>query len=323
LCFPRRLEKVDATAAARGKELDINVMESEMTDKDAEAPADFGPLRRALDASLEYYGVVAGAPDLGTWQLTVEDAAALTAIDMCESGELTADGPEPESYDWRDLKLRSALAKHCREFEARLTSAIDGRTLATTSIRRSFDEKLDIHGTLIKFEDLRDWLREHGYAAGEVFAEYEKQELDICAEAIDEIYLLRVLHQEGKRHLPMALNYADKLGEGGIEDLRTAVRELVVENNRLKQELAATETKDSPRDNRSLSLRERRTMLNIIAALLDVINGRAPGVDAHPEFESEARLIEYLDEKYQGFYGLSSSNLQRKFPEAKRSLQRG
>lgn len=294
-----------------------------MTDNEAEAPPDFDPLRRAMDASQQYYGVFAGVPDLGTWQLTVEDAAALTAVDMWMSDELEADSSNADSYDWKDPKLRSALAKHCRDFEMRLTAAIDRRSLETTSIRRGFDEKLDIRKTLIKFEDLRFWLSEHGYDAGDAFYEYAKQEADICAEAIDEIYLLRVMHQQGKHRLRMTVNYADKLGEVGIEELRTAVRELITENNRLKQELATTETKDSGRDNRSLSGRERETMLNIIGALLDVINGRAPGVNAHPEFVSEAKLIEYLGEKYQGIYGLSSSNLQRKFPEAKRSLQAG
>ncbi len=67
--------------------------------------------------------------------------------------------------------------------------------------------------------------------------------------------------------------------------------------------------------------RERTTLLNTIAALLEIIAGEAPGVQKHPSFESEAKLIEAIAKHYQGYDGLSQSNLSRKFPEAKRSLQ--
>lgn len=63
------------------------------------------------------------------------------------------------------------------------------------------------------------------------------------------------------------------------------------------------------------------TYQNIIAALLDVVAGNLPNVERHPSFASEAKLIETIDEKYRGYPGLSKSNLQRKFPEAKRSLK--
>lgn len=59
----------------------------------------------------------------------------------------------------------------------------------------------------------------------------------------------------------------------------------------------------------------------IIAALLEYIEGHAPNIDPHPDFTSEAKLIEYLASSYKGYEGLSQSNLSRKFPEAKRTLK--
>ncbi len=67
--------------------------------------------------------------------------------------------------------------------------------------------------------------------------------------------------------------------------------------------------------------RAETTYKNIIAALLGCIAGKLPNVEGHPSFASEAKLIEAIDKHYDGYGGLSKSNLSRKFPEAKRSLQ--
>jgi len=67
--------------------------------------------------------------------------------------------------------------------------------------------------------------------------------------------------------------------------------------------------------------RAESTYQNIIAALLDYIAGNLPGIETHPSFTSESKLIEAIDDHYRGYGGLSKSNLSRKFPEAKRALQ--
>ncbi len=72
---------------------------------------------------------------------------------------------------------------------------------------------------------------------------------------------------------------------------------------------------------KEMSLRSETTYQNIIAALLDCISGNLPGVEKHPSFPSEAKLIEAIDHHFDGYSGLSKSNLSRKFPEAKRALQ--
>ncbi len=67
--------------------------------------------------------------------------------------------------------------------------------------------------------------------------------------------------------------------------------------------------------------RAETTYQNIIAALLDYIAGKLPGVEKHPSFASEAKLIEAIDDHFRGYAGLSKSNLSRKFPEAKKTIQ--
>ncbi len=68
-------------------------------------------------------------------------------------------------------------------------------------------------------------------------------------------------------------------------------------------------------------VRAEATYRNIIAALLEVIAGKLPNAEAHPSFPSEAKLIDAIAQHYEGYPGLSKSNLERKFPEAKRALE--
>ncbi len=66
--------------------------------------------------------------------------------------------------------------------------------------------------------------------------------------------------------------------------------------------------------------REETSYLNIIGALLAYIAGGVKGVGLHPSFSNEMNLIETIEAQYKGTGGLSKSNLSRRFPQAKRSL---
>lgn len=109
----------------------------------------------------------------------------------------------------------------------------------------------------------------------------------------------------------------DKL-EGRLENAKTAYKELRDQRDQMQRELVALNKKLSGLD--VPGERAEATYQNIIAVLLEVIAGRVPSIESHPSFSSEAKLIETIDQYYRGYPGLSKSNLQRKFPEAKRSL---
>lgn len=119
-----------------------------------------------------------------------------------------------------------------------------------------------------------------------------------------------------------------------------AYRALKAEKERLKMRLKNAKTEfsklrgekntiESERDSLKAAVdkmglpseRAEATYQNIIAALLDCIAGNLPGIEKHPSFSSEAKLIEAIDRHFDGYSGLSQSNLSRKFPEAKRALQ--
>lgn len=72
--------------------------------------------------------------------------------------------------------------------------------------------------------------------------------------------------------------------------------------------------------NSPLKERERNSLLRLIAALHETLLEKVPQENNKPLFKNQSELINYLADKYDGYEGLSKSNLESKFPLAKKSL---
>lgn len=90
------------------------------------------------------------------------------------------------------------------------------------------------------------------------------------------------------------------------------------ENDELKLKVLDLERKLNNR----IDIREERTYQNFIVALLDYIKGSPLGIDKHPHFMTETKLIDFIDEKFKGYQGLSKSNLSRKLPNIKEAFKK-
>ena len=84
--------------------------------------------------------------------------------------------------------------------------------------------------------------------------------------------------------------------------------------NELKEVIA-------PNDNyMGLHPRAETTYQNIVASLLDFIEGKIPGIEKHPAYVSDNKLIDAISKYCVGIAGLSQSNLSRKLPECRKTL---
>lgn len=72
---------------------------------------------------------------------------------------------------------------------------------------------------------------------------------------------------------------------------------------------------------KTLSQKEDTTYQNIIVALLDCINGDVSGIEKHPSFKNQSKLIEVIADQYQGYAGLSKRTLEDKFAKAKKKFE--
>lgn len=71
---------------------------------------------------------------------------------------------------------------------------------------------------------------------------------------------------------------------------------------------------------KQISVRAKNADLRIAAAFLEFISGTTPGIKPHPDFANQSQFIEFIAKIYEGFDGLSESNLSRKVSEAKKLL---
>jgi len=260
-------------------------------------------------------------PDLGIFHLTVSEAAELIAIDMWISGDVKAE-PEPEDQDIEpnDPRLKVALADTIKVFISRLLKAIQNGDLKAEIIRRDFEERLLPAYTYIEKSALIGWLSERGYTTDVAFEEWEDIQQEIYSAAFEEVVALKAVGKAGHRairHFIFQKHILKKEGTLDLTDPRSvlaALQECLVENTKLKQRIAEGQTEHVERVSRPLLTRERDTLLNIIGALVELIQTHKPGRN------SDAAVIHELIDNYSDKPGIKQRTLQEKFAAAKRSL---
>jgi len=77
-------------------------------------------------------------------------------------------------------------------------------------------------------------------------------------------------------------------------------------------------SEDDSKKNTSVDIRSETTYLNIIGAMLEIFIHRSHG---DLKFSSEAKLREFLSQKYVGFKGLTERTLADKFSAAKKAIR--
>jgi hypothetical protein len=89
-------------------------------------------------------------------------------------------------------------------------------------------------------------------------------------------------------------------------------------NRRVNKNIA--KRNDTNNSSMEIHPRTETTYQNIVAILLDFIEGNIPGIEKHSSYVSDNKLIDAISAYCTGIAGLSQSNLSRKIPECRRSL---
>lgn len=120
---------------------------------------------------------------------------------------------------------------------------------------------------------------------------------------------------DGYKHSPLYLTppYDEQwLNQG------RAIRASIYDLRICKSDLADIKTESTFK---TKSIKSENADTAMLGACLEFIEGKTPGIPAHPSFENSTKFIELLANKYKGFSGMSQSNLSRKFPQAKKILE--
>ncbi|MCG9125178.1 hypothetical protein LH460_10960 [Laribacter hongkongensis] len=159
--------------------------------------------------------------------------------------------------------------------------------------------------------DLKEWAKKISPTERPAFLFDEIERDTHAAISADSYRALKATLNAKEQKLAAANERIRELNDAknAVEAERNALR-AIVEN--LGRQAKSTEQVDD---------RSETSYQHMEAALLDCIAGNLPNIEKHPSFESEAKLIDKIDDFYRGYRGLSKSNLSRKFPEAKRRLR--
>jgi hypothetical protein len=231
-----------------------------------------------LTAAIEnapYNGDLVRIPNFGLWNPNIKEAAELVVIDMWFSGEIEG-VIAPENFDESDYAswLKAALVDTITAFEARLSSAIDSGRLKASAILRDLDDRLIPEETHVSYEDLLEWMAERGLEPGDHMAEWVGTEATIAELICDEVAFLRNACKGGGKSELNSIEAQRRRAQYGMLDeaqelvlVQASLKAKIVEIRRLKDQLAPFHSEQPAKVDRPLHIRQRRTLLTIIASL--------------------------------------------------------
>ena len=229
--------------------------------------------------------------------------------------------PDMDSFNGNVITIKGVhdlpmLGAERLDIENEFQQLTGGPEVTLTVLEGAFVENKDgiVHQIQEAFE--KEWIENLNSE------DYKQKSLDfyrkfldkrITNNEIDEKEAEKLLNQR-RENLNKPMDYNDKFYPAGSlpEDSVLVVRTQALID--LQERFSQTESvKNKPLDNRS-----ETTYLNIIGAMLETFVHRSYG---DVEFSSEAKLREFLSQKYRGFKGLTERTLAEKFAGAKKKIQ--
>jgi hypothetical protein len=174
----------------------------------------------------------------------------------------------------------------------------DGKTVAP-------GEQVAKHRLTIRHSDLKAWMAKY-YPNQKPSFLFDTVEQQVHSSITVESY--QALQAENKR-LNIRLTNAVET----FQQQKQQIVELQGENGSLKQMVE--------KDIGAIDSRSERSYLNIIGALVQLILSHSPAGKKHSVFDNQAAVVSALLAYHGGKYGISPTNLEKKFAEANRSIK--
>lgn len=224
-------------------------------------------------------------PDFGILYINLPRAAHLIAVDLWFSGRYVVKGmPDVVAFETiEDPAIVSALSDLTKTFEKRLLRSIQEGQLPSVQRKRDFADFVDafdedyIPGeTYIHYNDLRKWLVDKGYVGpegldgiGAALDEFEEDELAVAAQITHDVSVRRLLRRYERNSSTSIARALEPEYVANAELVRTreALSDALKRVDQLEGELKHAHLPRQSAVDRPLFLKERRTLLVIIAAL--------------------------------------------------------
>ncbi len=253
-----------------------------------------------------------------TFRISIRTAARLIAEGLGEwNGEEIQDSdratfhrPHPihgsiyiGAHEFANAAPVGRMKMACDGIEAAIVGAVNHGHLSPRQVRRNLAGAINPAETYLNVDDVLNWCETVDIDPSEMFFEYREEEENIAGSAYQ--YLKKERFKlENEAAIKGARESTGRLTEEEINHM-------VIENIRFREGHfgGANQRHDKP-----LATRERDTLLNIIGALVELIQTPKPGRN------SDAAVITEMVANYSDKPGIKERTLQEKFARAKRSL---
>jgi hypothetical protein len=222
--------------------------------------------------------------NFGLFHLNIDDAAELICRILYFEGQINVKRINEDEIDSIfSLKLTKLLGKEIQKYKQILCKAIDAKTLKTVRILRDIEENIIPLSTIIKCDDLIDWLEDRNvHIRGDWYEDFLQRELQI-AEDVQTYIQAKRIKTLAKYNSTSVNNETDK----------EKIERLEAENIRLRNTFLNSE-KPNIKQHKPLHVKERETLLKLVIGM--AINGyrydpNALRSDKIPEIESDLAKI--------------------------------
>ncbi|QMV74466.1 hypothetical protein HS961_17400 [Comamonas piscis] len=186
-------------------------------------------------------------------------------------------------------------------------ASVEKGELKLAVVRRSLAGDLSLLDSWIGAGDFEEWCNSRGISLGESWFELWKDDQEIFSSAAGTQDLKRRQY-EGLYDSSDIQSLRDQLEKDGLDHLLEEVAAL-------RSELERCKARDVKRVEEPVGPRSKTTYLNIIAAMLELIQMPRDGRT------SDSAVIAELLDNYKDKPGISKATLENKFAEAKRSIR--
>ena len=232
-------------------------------------------------------------------------------FDEAELAPLTkAEGRWLSTHQMRPAMATGALKSAVTAIASLLATEVDLKRLATMVVRRDLSGKIDPERTLIPLEAMPAFAASFDLDLHDLWADYVEREERISIKAMEAAEAARRKAEAGDA-IPPSRSQEDF--DSLPEWAQDWIRELRDERFRV--------TPAQPDGQRALQARERRSLLNVIGALVETCLDQSPGGQRYSLFASQAALVDTLVARYPSTPGVTQRTLEGFLAKARRSIR--
>lgn len=257
----------------------------------------------------EWIDLIERAENYGLYSITIKEVSKFIAYEQFYDGKFSLNGFDSENeYSLDNKKFVKALNVHINKVENLIVACIERRDVKVTLMTRDFNTGLiNTEKTLISVDEVSKVFELYEIPYGQEgfpFSDFLDKEIDLFANVIQYIARNKELSDKVDKS-----EFKEKVHE--LIDDEDKIESMIIENYNLSSENKMLKNLKATNSDKPLSLREKNTLLTIIAALASQI-----GLDISMTSKTGELISRYTQQLGAFVDGETIANKLKQIPDA-------